>query len=66
MKPNQEAIGRSKCPYCGRVNQDNPSDYYHRARCEAGSIREQLAEATDPGVRARLKKRLELAEYVGD
>jgi hypothetical protein len=55
-----------ECKWCGRVNEGNPSDYYHRSRCEADSIREALKEVTCPEEKAHLERRLESALYVGD
>jgi hypothetical protein len=54
------------CDYCGRPDENNPSDYYHSKRCEADFLREQIRNESDPDELARLRRRLEMAEFVGD
>jgi hypothetical protein len=54
------------CKYCGRQDEGNAGDYYHRKACEATSLRQSLQSETDPKLRKKLQARLEMAEFVGD
>ena len=54
------------CDFCDRENEGNAGDYYHRKACEATDISRKLERATDPKEIASLKKRLEMARFVGD
>lgn len=57
---------RAACLWCDRVNENDPSDYYHASSCEARFIRDCIKRETDPEVIKQLNKRLEKALYVGD
>ena len=50
---------------CGRVDEGNPGDYYHRKSCEAKRLLARL-ETCKPEEKADLQRRLEVARYVGD
>ncbi|HUU96822.1 MAG TPA: hypothetical protein VM487_13875 [Phycisphaerae bacterium] len=57
------------CPYCGRPDEDNPSDYYHRKACERMDLLDRLDAAKADGdteAITKLRRELEAAIYVGD
>jgi len=56
----------SQCKWCGRQNEGNAGDYYHQKGCEARHLREMIRGTDDPIELNKLRKRLEMAEYVGD
>lgn len=56
----------TNCKYCGRLDVNDPSDYYHRHACEARHVSELLTKTNDPKAREELFKRLERARYTGD
>jgi hypothetical protein len=51
------------CNVCGREDEKNPSDHYHKKACEARHISKLIANGEDTPENKRL---LELARYVGD
>jgi hypothetical protein len=48
------------------MNEHGIAEYYAKKGREARELRKRLETETDPQEIARLKSRLELAEYVGD
>jgi hypothetical protein len=54
------------CPFCGRPREHTPEDYYHEKRCEADMLRGLIEKENDPEELRRLRRRLEMAEFVGD
>ena len=57
-----------KCEFCGRKNENNPSDYYHRKGCEANQVWKMIRDGkyANEAELKKLKGRLETARYVGD
>lgn len=59
-----------KCPECGRTFDDDAGGSYDRAACLAACLRKKLREAVaadaKPDEVARLRRRIEQADYVGD
>jgi len=59
-----------QCEYCGRLNQNNPGDYYHWHDCWSRDVEQRLEAAKLFGasyeVIHRLERELEQARYVGD
>jgi len=51
------------CNVCGREDEGNPSDYYHKKSCTARYISNLIADGEDTPKNRRL---LEQARYVGD
>ena len=57
-----------ECEFCGRKNENNPSDYYHRKGCEANHVSNLIRDGkyANEAELKKLKGRLETARYVGD
>ena len=55
----------SECLICGRPDQGNAGDYYHKKDCSARQYTKRL-ETCREDEKQELKKRLDQARYVGD
>ncbi len=53
----------NQCPHCGRPDEGNAGDYYHRKECEARAIQRRIDTEGDT---PELREALERARYVGD
>ena len=51
------------CQICGREDEGNPSDFYHKKDCKAKYIAKLIADGEDTEENRRL---LEQERYVGD
>jgi len=54
-----------KCKFCGRLNQNNPSDHYHRHECWSKDVLKRIETAT-PEQLPKLQRELEQARNTGD
>lgn len=65
-----EVLGPHACPSCGEPGCGDAGDDYHRKACEASAIRTLIADGEAAGIPeeklAKWRRRLELADYVGD